>query len=409
MCLVYEAHDEIEIHNYPTKENNISGNVINSTTAKKPTVQITVNGTPVYVLIDTGASVMMMSQDTYQSIQPRPHLVTAPVPIYAYGSTVPLDVIGTFTASVSYKSAAVDTKMFVATHSGDTLLDFATASSLDLIHIAYNLQPEQSFADRFVGIGKLKDYQCHVHIDKSVPPVAVPHRRIPFHMRERVEQELDILQQLDIIKPVHDTPTPWVSPITVVQKRNSDNIRICVDMRNVNTPVKRERHITPTVDDLVSALNGATTFSTLHLNSGYHQLELDEVSRQYTVFSTHIGLFQYKRLNFGLSSASEICQHTLQAVLQDLPGVLNVSDDILVFGNNKAEHDTRPHAVLQRLREVNLTLKKDKCVLAADRVTYFGHVFSANGISADPRKIEAIRAIPEPHNVSEVRSFLGMC
>ena len=140
-------------------------------------------------------------------------------------------------------------------------------------------------------------------------------------MRKRVEQELDRLQKFDIIEPVHDTPTPWVSPITVVHKRNSDNIRICVDMRNVNTAVKRERHITPTVDDLVSALNGATTCSTLDLNSGYHQPEFDDVSRQYTVFSTHIGLFRYKRLNFGLSSASEIFQHTIQAVLQDLPGV----------------------------------------------------------------------------------------
>ena len=351
---------------------------------------------------------MMMSQSTYQSLHQRPHLVAPPAPVYAYGSTVPLDVIGTFNASVSYKSKSVNTTVFVTTHSGDTLLDFCTASSLGLIHIAYNLQPEQSFADRFVGIGKLKNYQCHIHIDESVPPVAVPHRRIPFHMRKQVEEELSRLQTLDIIEPVHDTPTPWVSPITVVPKRNSDSIRICVDMRNVNTAVKRERHITPTMDDLVSVLNGATTFTTLDLNSGYHQLELDDTSRQYTVFSTHAGLFRYKRLNFGLSSASEIFQHTIQAVFQDLPGVLNVSDDILVFGTSKAEHDLRLHAVMQRLREVNLTLNKDKCVFAADRVTYFGHVFSADGISADPRKVEAIQSIPEPQTVSEVRSFLGM-
>ena len=121
-----------------------------------------------------------------------------------------------------------------------------------------------------------------------------------------MEEELSRLQTLDIIEPVHDTPTPWVSPITVVPKCNSDSIRICVDMRNVNRAVKRERHITPTMDDLISVLNGATTFSTLDLNSEYHQLELDDTSRQYTVFSTHAGLFRYKRLNLGLSSASEI-------------------------------------------------------------------------------------------------------
>lgn len=381
---------------------------VNSSSANGPFVQIEVNGISISALIDSGSSVTIVSQNTYRSITPRPHLDAPSVPVYAYGSTVPLDVVGTFTASVSYKSKTVETKIFVVTHSGDTLLGCSTATALGLLHITYNLQLEQSYKDRFLGIGKLKDHQCHIHVDGSVPPVAVPHRRIPFHMRKRVEQELDRLQELDIIEPVHDTPTPWVSPITVVPKRNSDNIRICVDMRHVNKAVKRERHITPTVDDLVSALNGATTFSTLDLNSGYHQLELDEESRPYTVFSTHVGLFRYKRLNFGLASASEIFQHTIQAVLQDLPGVLNISDDILVFANNKADHDIRLKAVLERLREVNLTLNKDKCVFAADRVTYFGHVFSSNGISADPRKIEAIRAVPEPRTVSEVRSFLGM-
>lgn len=109
----------------------------------------------------------------------------------------------------------------------------------------------------------------------------------------------------------------------------------------------------PTVDDLISALNGATTFSKMDLNSGYHQLELEEDSRQYTIFSTHAGLYRYKRLNFGVSSASEIFQHAIQATLHDLPGVLNISDDLLVFGTNKAEHNARLEAVLQRLREVN--------------------------------------------------------
>ncbi|XP_071510902.1 uncharacterized protein [Diadema antillarum] len=377
----------------------------------KPTVTVHVNDTPISAVIDTGASVMMMSQRTFAQLRPQPPLVAHSIPVYGYVNSTPLHVKGTFTATISYKSSSAATEVYVTSHNGDTLLDFATATALGLVELAYatsSASPKSVYPDRFTGIGKLNNYRYHIQGDTSVTPTAIPHRRIPFHMRDKVVQELDRLLENDIIEKVENSPTPWVSPITVVPKRNSEAIRICVDMRNVNTAIKRERHVIPTVDDLIAALNGATTFSTLDLNSGYHQIELDEESRQYTVFSTHVGLFRYKRLNFGLCSAAEVFQHAIQSTFQDLPGVLNISDDLLVFGRSQAEHDARLDAVIQRLRKVNLTLNPAKCVFSTDRVVYFGHVFTANGISPDPRKVDAINAVTEPQNVSEVRSFLGM-
>lgn len=83
-------------------------------------------------------------------------------------------------------------------------------------------------------------------------------------------------------------------------------MRICVDMRLPNTAILQERHITPTIDDLIHDLNGAAVFSKLDLKAGYHQLELDADSRYITTFTTHTGLWRYNRLNFGLSSAAEV-------------------------------------------------------------------------------------------------------
>ena len=71
--------------------------------------------------------------------------------------------------------------------------------------------------------------------------------------------ELKHLEELDIIEPVTG-PTPWVSPIVAVPK-SSGQVRICVDMREANKAVKREKHLMPTIDDLVADLNGATVFS----------------------------------------------------------------------------------------------------------------------------------------------------
>ena len=87
-------------------------------------------------------------------------------------------------------------------------------------------------------------------------------------------------------------------------------------------------------------LNGAQWyFSKLDLSQTYNQLELEEESRYITTFSTHLGLFRYKRLNFGTNAAAEIFQHTLQAQFHGLKGVKNIADDIIVYGTTRKELD----------------------------------------------------------------------
>ena len=98
------------------------------------------------------------------------------------------------------------------------------------------------------------------------------------------------MEEMDIIEKV-DRPTPWVSPIVVVPKpHNPQEIRICVDMCQPNKAIERERHISPTIDDIISELGQAKVFSKLDLNQGYHQLELSPECRYITTFSTHVGL-----------------------------------------------------------------------------------------------------------------------
>lgn len=94
-------------------------------------------------------------------------------------------------------------------------------------------------------------------------------------------------------------------------KKNGEDMRLCVDMRQANKAVCRERHTLPTIEELILDLNGAKVFSKLDLRSGYHQLELHLESRSITTFSTHMGIYRYKRLNFGISSASEIFHETI--------------------------------------------------------------------------------------------------
>ena len=196
-------------------------------------------------------------------------------------------------------------------------------------------------------------------------------------------------------------------PLVITPKKSGD-VRICVDMRMANRAINREHHPTPTIDDLIHTLNGATVFSKLDLRAGYHQLTLAPESRYITTFATHKGLCQYARLNFSTNSASEIFQMVINELICDIPEALNISDDVIVFGKTQAEHDATLQAVFQKFAEVNLTLNKKKCDFNKKSITFFGFVFSGQGISPDPKKVEAIKNVKPPTTTSSVRSFLGM-
>ena len=139
------------------------------------------------------------------------------------------------------------------------------------------------------------------------------------------------------------------------------------------------------------------------MTQAYHQLEIDEDSLQITTFSTHVGLFRYKRLLLGVIAASEIFQNAIATVLHDIPGVRNLSDDIIVFGNNQQEHETN----LKR-QDVGARLNRQKCMFSAPELTFSGHVFGRSGMTADPEETNTILNAPASTNIAELRSFLGM-
>ena len=258
----------------------------------------------------------------------------------------------------------------------------------------------------FTGLGKLKDTQVTLHVDPNVTPVAQPLRRTPYQRREKVEKKLKQLVDLDIIEPVGG-PTPWVNPIVIAPKRDGD-IRLCLDMRRANEAIVRERHPIPTVDEVLQDLNGSKVFTELDLNMGYHQLELEPRSREITTFATHAGLYRYKRLLFGVNSASEVFQHKVATALAGIEGVTNISDNIVVHAPDQVTHSKRMRQVLTRLRDVNITLNWAKCKIGMTELEFFGYLVSEKGIGPTENRVKAVVDAREPENIHELRSFLGL-
>ena len=387
-----------------------------STLNSLPHFEVCINDQSFNILADSGATVNLLSEADFKRITPSPQLKPSNAKIQAYGSQQPLSVIGKFNATLRSSQTTVKAPICVVPGEEIPILCWSTSQELRLLTTVNTVgvtaspspPPQDEFSDLYKGLGKLKNTQVKLHIDTSVTPVAQHYRRTPFHVRKHIEEQIKKDEALGIIEKATG-PTPWVSPVVVVPKPKSPGkVRVCVDMRSANRAIQRERHSTPTLDELKAMLTGASVFSKLDLNQGYNQLELDEESRYITTFATHLGLYRYKRLFFGVNSASEIFQETIRQALAGLHGVVNISDDTLCFGTSQEDHDRNLKALFQRVREQGLTLNKEKCEFNKNSIEFLGHVFSKDGVKPSESKLKTILDLPAPKNASEVRSLLGM-
>lgn len=386
-----------------------------STREKLPHFKVKILGLQLDVLADSGATVNLLSKHDFGRITCRPKLQPTRTKITPYGHKDTISVLGKFEAPICSDYESTTATFYVVEETEIPILGWSTSTALQLLSACpvnrVNLKentPQADYPDLFTGLGYLRDIKVKLHIDTEVQPVAQRYRRIPFHVRKQVEEQIRRDKELGVIEKA-EGPTPWVSPIVVVPKPKSpDKVRVCVDMRSANKAIKRERHATPTLDELKTMLSGAKVFSKLDLNQGYNQLELDEDSRYITTFATHLGLYRYKRLFFGVNSASEIFQEAIRQALNGLQGVVNISDDLLCFGSSQEDHDTNLRALFQRLREKKLTLNPDKCEFDKTSLDFMGHTFGQDGVRPSESKLKSILWLPTPSNASEVRSLLGM-
>ena len=155
--------------------------------------------------------------------------------------------------------------------------------------------------------------------------------------------------------------------------------------------VLRERHILPAVDHTLGMLAGAKIFSKLDATLGFWQIPLSDESKLLTTFITPFGRYAFNRLPFGISSAPEHFQRRMFQMLEGCAGTVCHTDDILVYGENKTQHDERLRQVLRKLKEEGLTLNREKCEFAKDSMMFLGHCVTVDGVTPDPGKIKAIQ------------------
>ena len=175
-------------------------------------------------------------------------------------------------------------------------------------------------------------------------------RPVARHYLELLKKHLEELLEGDVTEgPLgSEHTTGRVSNVVITGKSLDKNrIRMNLDTRLMADNVKQTHFLIPTCEQLRHEFQGSDRFSALDLNHAFHQLEIDEESRKLFVFTTLFGLFRYRRLVMGTPQASSECHDKIKGMLEGLPGVAQIKDDLIVHGQGE-EHDQRLKKVLER-------------------------------------------------------------
>ncbi|CAM5125626.1 unnamed protein product [Eretmochelys imbricata] len=179
---------------------------------------------------------------------------------------------------------------------------------------------------------------------------------------------------------------------------NSDGeIHFCVDYRKLNAVIHPDNYPMPRTDELLEKLGQAQFISTLDLTKGYWQVLLDESTKERSAFITHVGLYEFNVLPFGLQNAPTTFQRLVDGLLAEL-GEYAVAylDDVAIFLDSWAEHLEHLQKVFKRIREAGLTVKAKKCQIGLNRVTFLGHQVGQGTINPLQAKVDAIQKWPVP-------------
>ena len=220
-------------------------------------------------------------------------------------------------------------------------------------------------------------------------------------MVEEVQNHLWEMLESGAIRP---SQSAWCNAVVLVQKKD-DSLWFCIDFYCLNTHMKKDSYPIPRIHEVLESLVGAGHFSCLDLKSGFWQIKMEEVSKQYTAFTVgNLGFFECDHMPFGLCNMLS----TFQWLMQNCLGELNliyclIYLDDLIMNLQTVEEDLHQLCVVfDQLREYNLKLKPSKCSLFKEEINYLAHPVSKQGVWPSDTNLKAIAECTLPQTYMEI-------
>ncbi|GJS79319.1 putative reverse transcriptase domain-containing protein [Tanacetum coccineum] len=249
-----------------------------------------------------------------------------------------------------------------------------------------------------------------VEFQIDLVPGAAPVARAPYRLAPSKMEELSTqLQELSDKGFIRSSSSPWGASVLFVKKKD-DSFRMCIDYRELNKLIMKNRYLLPRIDDLFDQLQGSSVYSKINLRSGYHQLRVHYEDIPKTAFRTCYGHYEFQMMPFGLTNAPAVFMDLMNRVCRPYLDkiVIVFIDDILIYYKTKEEHDVHLRLILELLKKEELYAKFSKCDFWLSNVQFLGHLIDSEGIHIDPVKTESIKDWESPKTPTEIRQFLGL-
>ena len=362
----------------------------------------------------------------------------------AYGSSAPLEALRCFHAwveAVGAKKPKMFAKFHVVENGEKSIIGRETATRMELLHVGLGVktpthlssvnvnqveQMEIDNQDEEVRENPLSVYESALvepddtkdefpsipdfvfdfDIDSSVEPSVRAYVNIPEAYKIKAVERLRKMERQGIIEKVEKAPR-WISGLSAVPK-GKDDFRLVVNMVGPNRAIRRRFYKMPTLESIRVKLIGSRVFTKLDLTSAFHHIKLGEKSKEMTTFLGPDGMYRFRRLNFGVSSAPEGFQQKMEEILHGILGVVVYVDDLLIFARNINGLREITKRVLAALASNNLTLNVDKCEYEKECLEFLGHNLSPEGFGISKKKIEDVEKFRTPQSSSELKSFMGL-
>ena len=217
------------------------------------------------------------------------------------------------------------------------------------------------------------------------------------------------MKQGIIRKVPSDEVTPWIHGVVIVPKKEG-GIRFCPDYRPLNKWLVGAKFDNPTPFQAVRSIpEGMRVFTVVDALKGYHQCALDAESMALTTFATPEGLHQYTRLPMGICHAGDDYGRRFSDIFGHIPNTARCMEDLVIYSRTYEEHITLLRLLFQTAQDNNVSFNRKKTMFAKETAIFAGYVVSTDGFRPNPELMRAIRDFPFPKNVTDLRSFYGLC
>ena len=247
--------------------------------------------------------------------------------------------------------------------------------------------------------------ELSLKLKEGTEPIRQKSRPLNPAMEDNLQEQVKAWLDQGVIEP---SDSPWCSPLVPVKKKDG-TVRWAVDFRRVNACLEQDSYPLPRIQQLLEKAGGHQVYSALDATQAYFNIRIEPKSRKVTAFATPNGLYQFRRMPFGLSVSPAVYSRFIAVALNKL-GTKSINtylDDVLIFSNSLHQHVDRLRDTFEAHREAGVKLKPSKTLLFRERVEYLGHMLSQEGISMVDSYVDRIMEWPIPANIKELNTLLG--